>query len=82
MKITKGTIIRTVLIMLVLLNRVLQHFGLSVLPVDENAIAEAVNLIIEILAVLAAWWYNNSFSSAAKKADVFLNALREEEKNV
>lgn len=82
MKISKSTIIRTLILLLVIINMVLRYFGIDPLNISENEIATAVELIIELLAIIAAWWYNNSFSHNALKAQKFLQELKEEESNV
>ncbi len=78
MKIKKSTIIRTLAILLVVVNMVLQKFGIDPLGITENQIAMAVQSIIEIGAIAAAWWYNNSFTENAKKADEFFKQLKNE----
>lgn len=82
MKISKSTIIRTLILLLVIINMVLRYFGIDPLNISDNEIAIAVELIIELLAIIAAWWYNNSFSQNALKAQKFLEELKEEESNV
>lgn len=82
MKISKWTIVRTVMTSLVALNLILKAFGINVIPTDENAVMGVVEALIEIGAIIASWWYNNSFSEAARRADVFFKSLKESEKNV
>lgn len=82
MKISKSTIIRTLILLLVIINMVLRCFGIDPLNISDNEIAIAVELIIELLAIIAAWWYNNSFSQNALKAQKYLEQLREEESDV
>lgn len=82
MKISKSTIIRTLILLLVIINMVLRYFGIDPLNISDNEIATAVELIIELLAIIAAWWYNNSFGQNALKAQKFLEELKEEESNV
>lgn len=77
MKVTKGTIVRTIMLLLVITNLVLKQFGIDVINVSESAIASAVETIVEIAAISAAWWYNNSLTENAKKADEFLKELNE-----
>lgn len=82
MKITKGTIVRTVMVFMVVVNFILNKFGISPINTNQNAIANVVETVISVLSVLFAWWYNNSFSSFAKKADNFLKQLKEGDINV
>lgn len=77
MKITKGTIIRTVLLILVLANIILEKCGVDIICVDESVVASGVETLIEIGAIAASWWYNNSFTEKAKKADAFMKELNE-----
>ena len=79
-KITKGTIVRTIMIAIVVINMILKKFGVNIINTDENTVAAFVEMIIEIGAIFCAWWYNNSFSEAAKKADRFFTAVKEYEK--
>lgn len=79
MKITKATIVRTILLVLVLINFVLERMGIDIIPVSESGILMFVETVIEIAIIGVAWWKNNSFSEKAIKADKFLQELRESE---
>lgn len=76
-KISKGTIVRTVMIAIVIINMILKKLGINLISTDESTVASVVEMVIEIGAIVAAWWYNNSFSDAAKKADRFFKAVKE-----
>lgn len=78
-KITKGTIVRTIMLAVVIINLVLKQCGINVLNVDEGTVASAVETIVQIAVIAVAWWKNNSFSENAKKADVFLQELNKAE---
>lgn len=80
-KITKGTIIRTILMVIVLINLVLKAFGKSAITVDDGVIANVVETVIEIAAIAVGFWKNNSYSEKALKADKFLQGLRNEEES-
>lgn len=82
MKISKSTIFRTILIFLVIVNIILRKLGFDPLQISENEIAEFLELIIETSTIIAAWWYNNSFSQNALKAQKYLQELRKEEIDV
>ncbi len=73
---TKQTIIRTVVLLIALLNQILVVFGKNPLPFSEEGIYEAVSLAATVGASLWTWWKNNSFSREAAEADRYLNALR------
>lgn len=80
-KITKGTIIRTILTVIVLINLVLKAFGKSAITVDDGVVANVVETVIEITAIAVGFWKNNSYSEKALKADKFLQDLRNEEES-
>ena len=79
MQITKGTIVRAILFILVVVNIVLEKCGLDVIRTDENAVLMLVEAIIELAIIVVGFWKNNSFTQAAIKADEFLKQLRESE---
>lgn len=79
MKITKSTIVRTILVLLVIVNFVLERCGVDVIPTDESQILMIVETVIEIAIIAVGFWKNNSFSQKAIKADEFLKELRESE---
>ena len=77
--IKKSTIVRTILLLIVLINLVLKAFGIDLIPIDESKIYTIVELLIEVAVIVVAFWKNNSFSEKAIKADEFLQSLRESE---
>ena len=79
MKISKGTIVRTVMLIIVVLNMILKHFGLDVINVSESEILSVLEMLIEIAVIIVTFWKNNSFTDKAIKADEFLKTLKESE---
>lgn len=76
-KIEKSTIIRAILLLIVIINIVLERNGIDIIPADENTVAMFVETVIEILIIIASYWYNNSFSQNALRAQQFLKKLKE-----
>ena len=76
MKIEKSTIIRTILILLVIVNNVLERCGIDIIPVDENFVGMFVENAIEVAVIITGFWYNNSFSPNARKAQAFFKELK------
>lgn len=81
--VTKGAIIRTILLLITLANTICAMFGLELLPVGEqevetavNAIYAAVSAVVLIVVSLIAWWKNNSFTKEARSADTLLETLK------
>jgi SPP1 family holin len=79
MKISKGTIIRTIALAVVLINMVLKALGKPLIDYDEGTVMYWLEYIIEIAVILVTFWKNNSFSPAAIKADKILKQLKAEE---
>ena len=79
MKIKTDTIIRTIVLVLALVNQVLAIYGKEVIPVTEDEVYQLVTLIVTIASTLWAWWKNNSFTQAALMADEYLERLRIEQ---
>ena len=79
MKITKSTIARLILFLIVIANFVLEKFGVDLIPTNEVAILAFVETGIEVAIIAVGFWKNNSFSENAIKADEFLRELRESE---
>lgn len=79
MKISKGTIIRTIMIIIVAINIVLKCIDKPIISIGEGEIAEFVEALIEIAAIAIGFWKNNSFSQKALIADEYLHELKNEE---
>lgn len=72
------TIVRTVILIVALINQALTISGHSLLPITDEQITEIITLVITIGASLWAWWKNNSFTQNAIKADQILEDLKRE----
>ena len=78
MKISKETIIRTVLLIAALVNMALNAFGKNTLPFTDDEVSEIISVVFMAVTSIAAWWKNNSFTEKARIADIYLEGLREE----
>ena len=63
----KGTLIRTVVLFIALLNQTLVMFGYSPLPIEDEQIENFISLLFTIAASLWAWWKNNYISKKGKR---------------
>ena len=79
MKITKGTIVRTVMVGAVLLNMGLKAAGHNIINVSESEVVAFVEAAVEIGVVITGFWYNNSFTEKAKLADEYMKNLNKGE---
>lgn len=69
MNITAGTLARTIILALALINQILSATGHPVLPIEDAEVETLVSTAWTVIAALIAWWKNNSFTSAAKAGD-------------
>ena len=76
MNITAGTLARTIILALALINQILSATGHPVLPIEDAQIETLVTTAWTVIASLAAWWKNNSFTAAAKKGDEVMKQER------
>lgn len=76
-KIKTETIIRTVVVLVALINQILAICGKDTLPLYESDIVQIVTLVATIASSLWAWWKNNSFTHNAIKADDYKQHLDE-----
>lgn len=70
--VSKGTIIRTAVLLLALVNTSLQLAGFEVLPFTPDEVEVGITVILNVGAALSAWYKNNSFSKEAIEADVIM----------
>ena len=72
-KISTATIVRTVCLLLALLNLLLSSLGKPMLPIENATIEQFITALATIVIALVNWWNNNSFTQEAVKADNLLN---------
>ena len=75
-KISAGTIARTIILLLALINQCLSMAGVSPLPIEDEQVETIITTAWTVIAALIAWWKNNSLTRAALAAD----ALKKESK--
>lgn len=74
--ISKGTIIRTIMLVIVIINLILKSCGKNIIEIDEGTVAYYFETILEIAVIVTGFWKNNSYTENAQKADKFLRALQ------
>ena len=79
MKISSGTIARTVVLILALVNQVLSVLGYKIIPIEDGQINDFVTIAFTIGSALAAWWKNNSFTEAAIEGDKYKEIVKEQQ---
>ncbi|MER3115415.1 phage holin [Bacillus altitudinis] len=70
----KGTVVRTVLLFIALINQALIMFGKPILPISEDQVTSlaetlylAFSMIFTIVTTLMAWFKNNYVTSKGQK---------------
>ena len=74
--ISSGTIIRTICLVLALVNNCLVMAGHSPLPIEDEQLTELLSQMFVIAAAVVAWWKNNSFTRAARTADEIMHDIK------
>lgn len=77
MTISKDTIIRSLVLIVALINQVLTTLGKNPLPFSDDLIYELITVMATVAASIVAWWKNNSFTKKAILADGYLHNLKE-----
>jgi SPP1 family holin len=75
-KVSPDTIARTIVLALALINQLLINTGKTPIPIMEDDVYQLVSIIFTIVTAVVAWWYNNSFTKHAVRADAYMKALK------
>ena len=75
-KVSVEAVVRTIVLVVTLLNQVLTMLGKNPLPFAEDELYSMLTAAATVAATLWAWWKNNSFTSAAIQADEYLAELK------
>lgn len=77
MTISAGTIARTIILVLALVNQILTATGHSVINISDESINTLISTGFTIVTAIVAWWKNNSFTQSALKADEVMREGKE-----
>ena len=75
--VSSGTIIRTLCLLLALVNNCLTMAGHSPLPIEEEWLTNLLSQAFTIGAAVWAWWKNNSYTPEAIEADEVMHGLKD-----
>lgn len=75
------TIIRTICLVIALVNQALAILGRDKIPITDDQVYQLVTIIVTIVVSVWTWWQNNSFTKAAIEADKYMEHLREMDRN-
>lgn len=76
--VSAGTIARTAVLVIALINQILTMFGMNPLPFSDDQVYAGITAIFTVVAAVTAWWKNNSFSEAAIAADGVMKEIKAE----
>ncbi|GAF63635.1 hypothetical protein BTS2_0526 [Bacillus sp. TS-2] len=68
----RGTLVRTIVLVVALINQFLASFGLNPVPGDEAIWYEVISTIITAIVAAVAWFKNNYVTAKGKKQKVVL----------
>lgn len=71
------TVIRTIILIIALINQVLTALGKNPLPWSNEEIYSGLSAVATVAAAAWAWWKNNSFTKAAIEADTYKDSLKD-----
>lgn len=78
MNVKTDTIVRTIILVIALINQILTATGHTVLPFSDEEIANGISVVFTVVASIWAWWKNNSFTLPAIKGDELKDQLKAE----
>lgn len=61
---------------LLLVNTILTAYGKNPIPYSETQVYELISNFLSAIAVIYAWWKNQNITSAAAKAQGWLNEIK------
>ncbi|MGI6349267.1 MAG: phage holin [Eubacteriales bacterium] len=76
-KISAGTIARTAVLALALINQVLVILGRPVIEIADEQVTQFVTVGFTVASAVISWWYNNSFTAAARAGDKLMYEIKE-----
>lgn len=79
MKVTTGTIARTIVLALALINQLLTVFGYNVIDISTETVNTLISTIFTVITAIITFWKNNSFTRAAIQADEVMQELKKKE---
>lgn len=81
-QIKTDTIVRTICLVLALVNQLLSNTGRAVLPIEDEQVETLVTTLITIVVAVWSWWKNNSFTVPAIQGDALKDELKAYNKSV
>lgn len=77
LKVTKGTVVRTIFTVVIIINIILKALGIHPVEIDGASLNSFIESLVSIGVIVLGFWKNNSFTDKAKAADFYLAKLRD-----
>lgn len=74
--VTKGTVVRTIMLIIVMINMILNATGNNPINISESLVYEVIETLISVAVIIIGFWKNNSYTDNAQQADKYLEELR------
>ena len=75
-------IVRLIVALVPAINIVLVYFGKSPLPFSQDEVNIGLSMVIQVLAVIWAWWKNNNMTKEAQTAQDILKQFKEDKNKI
>jgi len=75
--IESSTIVRTIVLVIAVLNQVLTMAGKNPLPFSEDELYLGLTNVFTVAATIWGWWKNSSITPAAIQADEIMSAIKD-----
>lgn len=76
--VSKDTWVRTIALLLAIINKLLAIKGISPLPLDSEMVVDLVADIFLIVTALIAWWKDNAFTVIAQTHNAHMKEAKRE----
>lgn len=78
MKIATGTIVRTAMMIIAIVNTFCSMVGFTTIDIDENTLYTIVTCVFDVVTLVVVWWKDNSFSKRALALEEIKKAMKED----
>lgn len=79
--ISAGTVARTIVLALALVNQLLTAAGYPVLPIEDEQVNTLVSTIWTVVASMWAWWKTNGITKEGIEGENYIKELKSQKKN-
>lgn len=76
LKVDRGTIVRTIVLIFVIINQFLTLIGKNPIPYSNEEFENIVAFVADFIATIVVWWKNNSFTQAALHGDARMKEIK------